>query len=115
VATGSSQGREGDRLTQPAAAVKDPRLIVLNAGLSVAQLAATLARCRAHVGADSGVLHLAMAVGTPTVSVFLPCACTEQGNPPCQALGIADCLEAISPAAVAALLQNHRVFSDFPQ
>jgi ADP-heptose:LPS heptosyltransferase len=132
VATGSSQERERDRLTQLAVAVNDPRLIVLDRGLSVAQLAATLARCRAHIGADSGVLHLAMAVGTPTVSIFrqykgmeewlpagpkhhhvsVPCACAEQRNPPCQALGIAKCLETISPASVAALLQNYRAGSD---
>src|SRR5262249_16914967 len=39
-------------------------------GLSIARLAALLERCRLHVGADSGVLHLAVALGKPTVSLF---------------------------------------------
>jgi lipopolysaccharide heptosyltransferase I len=36
------------------------------------QLAALIARCRAFVGGDTGPLHLAAAVGTPTVALFGP-------------------------------------------
>ncbi len=39
---------------------------------SLAQLAAVLARCDLLVGADSGVLHVAAAAGTPTVALFGP-------------------------------------------
>jgi len=36
------------------------------------QLAALLTRCRVFVGGDTGPLHLAAAVGTPTVALFGP-------------------------------------------
>ncbi|MFN8422622.1 MAG: glycosyltransferase family 9 protein [Anaerolineae bacterium] len=38
----------------------------------VAALAAVFARCRAVLGPDSGPLHLAAAVGTPTVHLYGP-------------------------------------------
>ena len=41
-------------------------------GLSPLELAALLSRCRLYVGSDSGVSHLAAAVGIPTVAVFGP-------------------------------------------
>lgn len=41
-------------------------------GLGLAKLAALLSRCRLYVGNDSGVTHLAAAVGTPTVALFGP-------------------------------------------
>jgi ADP-heptose:LPS heptosyltransferase len=40
--------------------------------LSLSRSAALLARCALAVGADSGVMHLAAAVGTPTICVFGP-------------------------------------------
>jgi ADP-heptose:LPS heptosyltransferase len=36
------------------------------------ELAALLARCAGYVGGDSGITHLAAAVGTPVVAVFGP-------------------------------------------
>jgi heptosyltransferase-2/heptosyltransferase-3 len=39
---------------------------------TLGQLAALLARCRLVIGTDSGPLHLAVAVGTPTVHLFGP-------------------------------------------
>jgi ADP-heptose:LPS heptosyltransferase len=124
VATGSSQPREQERLQALAKAAKNERLRLLPAGLSIERLAAALHRCELHVGADSGVLHLAMALGVPTVSLFreypervawlprgdqhrhlsAPCACVNQKAPRCEGLGKAVCLETISPDRVAALV-----------
>ena len=97
---------------------------------SVKQLAAVLSRCDLLLSADSGPMHLATAVGTPTVALFgstdpaatgpydgisrvlykaLPCA--PCGNhPTCR--GRYDCLRAITPSEVAlaarALLRERR-------
>ena len=69
----------------------------------MAQLAALLARCRMHIGADSGALHLAQVLGLKTVSIFrdydgigewlprgqatrsmvAPCRCVNQKVQPC--------------------------------
>ena len=46
--------------------------IVLAGETSLGQLAAVFARCRLVLGADSGPLHLAVAVGAPTVHLFGP-------------------------------------------
>jgi heptosyltransferase-2 len=40
--------------------------------LGLPQVAALLARCRLYLGNDSGVSHLAAAIGVPTVAVFGP-------------------------------------------
>lgn len=42
------------------------------AGLSLPQLAALFAHCAAFVGHDSGITHLAAAVGTPVCAIFGP-------------------------------------------
>lgn len=44
--------------------------IVRACGLSVAEVGALLSPCRLYVGNDSGVSHLAAALGVPTVAVF---------------------------------------------
>jgi ADP-heptose:LPS heptosyltransferase len=41
-------------------------------GLDLAQLAALIARCAVYVGNDSGVTHLAAAVGARTIAIFGP-------------------------------------------
>lgn len=51
------------------ARVVDLRVI---AGLSLPQLAALLALASAYVGNDSGVTHLAAAMGAPTLALFGP-------------------------------------------
>ena len=67
IATGSNQARERQRLDALASAVPGIRVL---AGLPIPLLAATIGRCSLHVGADSGALHLAVAVGTPSISLF---------------------------------------------
>lgn len=68
-ATASSKPRERERLGQLMAGVNDPRLRAFD-HLSLPQLAALLERSQYHLGADSGVLHLAMALGVPTLGLF---------------------------------------------
>ncbi len=122
VATASPSEREQERLRQLFAAVNDPRLVRLPERLSIAQLAGVLKRCRLHIGPDSGVLHLAMALGVPTLSFFrahgayrawlpcgsahhvmsAPCNCVDHYEAPCERLGRAECLACIEPNRVAA-------------
>ena len=121
VATGGSQLREQERLRSLAAEVRNGSLKTL-IGLSLAELAAALQRCRLHVGADSGVLHLAVAVGRPTISLFrdyhdasawmptgtthrvfsVPCVCVNRREPPCAAGNRAECLAKLEVAQVIA-------------
>ena len=125
VATGSSRARERERLQKLATAVNNTRFQVL-ADLSIAQLAALLGRCRLHVGPDSGVIHLAMAMGVPTLSLFrdyaglaewLPrgvadrhltaiCACVNRKSPACGNLSAARCLAGISSEAVVSVIRE---------
>jgi ADP-heptose:LPS heptosyltransferase len=122
VATGSNQSREQERLRSLAAGVISGNLKTLT-GLSIAELAAVLQRCRLHVGADSGVLHLAAAVGLPTISLFrdyhdasawmptgamhrtfrVPCLCVNRRAPPCAAANRSECLAKleVEPVVVA--------------
>lgn len=119
-ATCSLQPREQARLAALAKAVDDPRLVCL-AGPSIAQLAAILQRSRLQIGGDSGVLHLAMALGVPTLTVlrdhagldeWLPvgeqhrhfmvaCRCLEQDPADCLTAGKASCLASITASQVA--------------
>lgn len=48
------------------------RDVAVRADLALPELATCLARCRLYVGNDSGVTHLAAALGTPTIAVFGP-------------------------------------------
>jgi ADP-heptose:LPS heptosyltransferase len=126
VATGSASPREQERLRSLSAAVADPRLIIPPPTLRIAELAAVLRQCRVHVGADSGVLHLAMALGIPTVALFrqysgteewlpqgashrhliVPCECIDAKRPPCLAGAKAQCLARIQPVEVAGVLAS---------
>ena len=126
VATASLSEREQERLRQLFAAVNDPRLVRLPERLSIAQLAGVLKRCRLHIGPDSGVIHLAMALGVPTISFFRaqgayrawlppgsahhvmsePCNCADQYEAPCERLGRAECLARIEPKSVAELVRS---------
>ena len=125
VATSAANVRETARLDRLAAAVPEARLLCLP-GLNIGQLAGLLQHCRLHVGADSGVLHLAAALGIGTFTLFrkypglkewLPpagpqhkylatgCRCVESGHNDCLALGRAECLGAISATEVFAAMR----------
>jgi ADP-heptose:LPS heptosyltransferase len=121
--TGSSE-RERRRLQEFEGLVNDKRLRVLADSMTIPQLAAVLQRCRLHIGPDSGVLHLAVALDVPTISFFreqgayksfmpsgpshrvisMPCHCIDHHNAPCERLSRAECFERIEPARVAALV-----------
>jgi heptosyltransferase-1 len=126
VATCGPAERERERLVHLAEAVGNDRLVALNKDLTIARLAAVIGRCAVHVGADSGVTHLAYALGIPTVSVFRDyaglkewaprgrnhwhltanCECEFKVQPACTMAGEARCLATIPPEAVANLVSN---------
>lgn len=121
VATAGSNPREQERLQQLTRIAGGAPLLGLTS-LSIPRLAAVLQRCRLQVGADSGVLHLAMALGVPTVTVFrryhdqaewmpagpqhrqisAPCPCIDGGKNDCLAAGRSACLAGIAPGQVLA-------------
>jgi len=93
--------------------------------LSIAQLGAVVARCRLHIGPDSGAMHLAVALGVPTISFFreqrgfrawlpqgakhqlltAPCDCVDHYASPCERTGTPECLARIEPARVAVMVR----------
>jgi ADP-heptose:LPS heptosyltransferase len=119
VASGSENPRERGRLDTFASALGSR--VQIFCGLSIARLTALLSQCSLHLGADSGVLHLAMALGLPTISLFrnypalrgwLPrgpmhrsitvdCACIGQKRAACLTQSVATCLRGIQPDVVA--------------
>ncbi|HEY3860988.1 MAG TPA: glycosyltransferase family 9 protein [Verrucomicrobiae bacterium] len=119
-ASASANPRERERLAALAKGVNHERLITL-AAPTLPQLAAALQRSRLHIGADSGVLHLAMALGTPTFSVlrahpgmkewmpvgeshqhfFVPCRCINENRIECLTAGKSSCLGAITATQIA--------------
>ncbi len=128
IATGSLNEREQARLRALEAGVGNPRLSVVKDGLTVPRLAAVLTRCGLHVGTDSGVTHLAVALGLPTVSVFReyggleewrpvgrshaavtsPCTCVDRPTmePACIVAGKAVCLAQIDAETVMACVDR---------
>jgi len=65
-------GPDEAELTQRVASFMRYEAIDLGGKTSIPVLAALLRRCRLFVGNDSGVMHLASAVGTPVVAIFGP-------------------------------------------
>jgi ADP-heptose:LPS heptosyltransferase len=122
VATGAPNPREQGRLQRLRQEIPDERLIVITERLTVTRLAALLKRCAMHVGPDSGMIHVAMALRVPTVAIFrryhdmadflpvgpehiyfdAPCPCMTSKTPPCVATHEAACLAGISPELVGA-------------
>lgn len=125
VATASASARERQRLGQAAEEVRSDRFRALP-DLGIPELAGVLRRCRLHVGADSGVLHLAAALGVRTLALFrdyegkdewlpkgpehlhliVPCECADSAQPPCANAGLARCLESITVDRVAAMVRE---------
>jgi ADP-heptose:LPS heptosyltransferase len=119
VATASPKPRERSRLKLFSDTLNDSRLRTFGE-LSIPQLTALLECCSLHVGADSGVLHVAMSCGTATVSLFrdypgmqawiprgerhrsliVQCPCANLKPAPCLARDAAQCLAGIPPARV---------------
>jgi heptosyltransferase-2 len=64
-------GGRGDDSAAVAAAMRQ-HARDLTGATSLHQLAALLAHCQLFIGADSGVMHIAAAVGTPVVAIFGP-------------------------------------------
>jgi len=122
VVSAAPNPREQARLEQLRHEIRDSRLLPVSEKLSIARLAALLQRCAVHVGPDSGVIHLADALGVPTIAIFrryadmadflprgaqhthfdAPCPCMTSKNPPCASKDEAACLATISPELVAA-------------
>jgi ADP-heptose:LPS heptosyltransferase len=116
VATAGSNPREQARLTELAKGAVGARLLCIK-GLNISHLAALLQCCRLHIGADSGALHLAAALGVPTLTVFrrydgltewMPvgkehrqiitdCRCMDENRTDCLRARRAACLASITP------------------
>jgi len=123
VATGDGSPRERQRLAALADAFRSPQFQVLPDRLPLPRLAALLHHSALHVGADSGVTHLALAVDTPTVTTYreydgriewkppgakhrqlvVECGCIRQPQPACLAGPRAECLGRIRPEALLEL------------
>jgi len=107
-------------------AVNDSRLISLVGRLSLPQTAAVLFRSRLYVGCDTGVTHLAHALGTHTVVLFGASDERKWGPPeglgtsvaarvpcrPCAIFGYVkrcrtiDCMDRVDPAQVWQAVEN---------
>jgi ADP-heptose:LPS heptosyltransferase len=132
VVSAAPKPREESRLGQLRREISDARLKGIGGRLPVARLAAVLERCAMHVGPDSGVIHLASALGIATVSIFrryanmaeflpvgpkhvyfeVPCPCMGTRNPSCATAGEAACLAGISPELVAKEILGRLALAD---
>jgi heptosyltransferase-3 len=82
VITGAPDERERALVAQVVAGVKPEtraRMADLAAQLSLPELAALTGRARAFVGVDSAPMHIAAAMGTPTIALFGPSGEHEWG------------------------------------
>jgi ADP-heptose:LPS heptosyltransferase len=124
VVTGSNQPREQEKIGQFLHHLNHPRAMTPGRDLSIHKLTATLQRSLVHVGADSGVLHLAFASGIPTVAIFrkyeglvewapsgsqhfraeMDCPCVQSGNFVCSEATGAECLKKVGVGCVLELL-----------
>ena len=108
------------------AALLEPAPVTLAGETSLGQLAALFERCDLVIGGDSGPLHLAAAVGAPTIRLYGPTDIRQFGpwppgdrhvalaaglacqpcrmlvDPPCGAVETPACLLAIDAARVTA-------------
>jgi heptosyltransferase-3 len=82
VVTGAPDARERELVTQilaRMAAAARTHVVDLTGELSLLELAALTARARAFVGVDSAPMHIAAAMGTPTLALFGPSGEHEWG------------------------------------
>jgi ADP-heptose:LPS heptosyltransferase len=120
VATSGSNPREQRRLRELGQAAGGR--VECFERLSIPRLTALLRRCGLQIGGDSGVLHLAMALGVPTLAILrryhdmadwmpvgpnhrhliAPCACIDENKSDCLAARRSACLATITPDAVGA-------------
>lgn len=125
LATSGASPRDFGRSSALQASLPGPRLRVFP-GLTLPRTAALLERSALHVGANSGLTHLAAALGAPTLSLFrsyrgvdewvprgpghrllfAPCACDEARRVSCRVRGEAECLAGLSPDVVLAALRR---------
>jgi len=115
---------DADAVAEVQQALNEEEYILLQ-DLPLHRLAAIVARCRAYLGNDSGVSHLAAAVGTPTVAIFGPTDAAVwaprgklvrvlRGTTPCAPCSLEQrsdcrqrlCLESISVRTVLGMLQE---------
>ena len=66
------RGEADERVAGQLVVAVAPRPVTVATGLKLVELAGVLERCAVYVGNDSGITHLAAAVGAPTVAVFGP-------------------------------------------
>ncbi|MDD5250028.1 MAG: putative lipopolysaccharide heptosyltransferase III [Rhodocyclaceae bacterium] len=78
VLTCAPEAKERELVAAVRAAAQVP-LIDLSGALSLKELAALTARARLFVGVDSAPMHIAAAMGTPTVAIFGPSGDREWG------------------------------------
>jgi heptosyltransferase III len=64
------QGEADEHVVQKLIGSLEPRPFTIASGLKLVELAAVLERCTLFLGNDSGITHLASAVGTPAVAMF---------------------------------------------
>lgn len=121
VLTAAPDDKERALIAQVRATAQAP-LLDLSGKLSLKELAALTARARLFVGVDSAPMHIAAAMGTPTVAIFGPSGDREWGpwnvahrvvasmNHPCRPCGrdgcegskISDCLTTLPVTQVIA-------------
>jgi heptosyltransferase-2 len=122
-------GDGADReFTAPIARALGERSLDITGTPSLMLTAAHIARCRLFVGNDSGLMHLAEAVGVPVLGLFGPTVeafgyypslaqsrtierrlacrpCSRNGSLPCPK-GTGECLTRVPPAAVARAVES---------
>jgi heptosyltransferase III len=64
------QGEADEHVVERLTESLDPRPFTIASGLKLVEVAAVLERCTLFLGNDSGITHLASAVGTPAVAMF---------------------------------------------
>jgi len=116
------------QLCRPFAGILGDSLIDVTGGTSILETAGNIARCSGFIGNDSGLMHLAEAVGVPVVGLFGPTVeafgyypalpssriverrlecrpCSRNGAVPCPK-GTQECMTGISVDAVEAVVAD---------